>query len=168
MQDSSNFKISFPIDESSTLRHPIPQAFLIDLVGACERQLRKEKDTARVLIGWAVGQGELLEIFFGGSRPLVQHNKSVWHLTFHFMIERQYQRLMHSGMAFEQRLDLYREDVLTAAHEHVVVAPQQIIETFFITPTDVAGVVPAITDALRRFCRQVVIAEQHAGVLHCE
>src|SRR5262249_14331216 len=86
----------------------------------------------------------------------------------HFMIERQYQRLMHSGMAFEQRLDLYREDVLTAAHEHVVVAPQQIIETFFITPTDVAGVVPAITDALRRFCRQVVIAEQHAGVLHCE
>src|SRR5262249_60776052 len=87
-------------------------------------------------------------------------------LAFHFMIERHDQHLMHGGMALEQRLDLYWKDVLTTAHEHVVVASDEIIETFFIATADVAGVVPTITQAAGRFSRQVVGAEQHAGVLH--
>src|SRR5262249_16500061 len=73
---------------------------------------------------------------------------------------------MYSGMALEQRLDLERKDVLTAAYEHVIAPPNEIIETFFVAAAYVAGVVPAITQAIRRLSRQVVIAKQHAGILH--
>src|SRR6516164_3453086 len=82
------------------------------------------------------------------------------------MIEGHYERLMHGGMALEQSLDLNRKDIFAAAHEHVVIASDEIIETFFIAPADVARVVPAVTQAVSRFSRQVVITEQHAGVLH--
>src|SRR5215510_5232534 len=73
---------------------------------------------------------------------------------------------MYGGVALEQRLDLERKDDLTAANEHVIAAPNEIIETLFVAAADVAGVVPAITQAIRRFSRQVVIAKQHTRILH--
>src|SRR5262249_39924564 len=147
------------------LRHPLAQAFLINLVSACERQLLKKKDTPRMLVRGTIGESELLEIFLGRARTRTQHDERVWHLAFHFMIERHYQRLMHGGMTPDHGLALYRKDVLTATHEHVIVASDEIIEPFFIAAADVAGVEPTVTQALSRFSRQVLIAEEDAGVL---
>src|SRR5262245_20101454 len=98
-----------------------------------------------MLVRGAISQSELLEIFFSGLRTRAQHDEGVRHLAFHFMIKRHDQRLMHGRMALEQRLDLYRKDVFTAADKHVVVAPDEIVKTVIISAADVAGVVPAIT-----------------------
>ena len=84
------------------------------------------------------------------------------------MVKGHDQRLVHCRVALDQRLDRQREDVLAAAHEHIVVAPNEVIETFFIPPANVAGIVPTIAQAVGCLGRQVVIAEQHAGILHYE
>src|SRR5439155_24389043 len=69
-------------------------------------------------------------------------------------------------MAFDQGLDHYREDVLAAPHQHRVVAPNEVIQTSLLPPANVPGIVPTIAQAVGSLGRQVVIAEQHAGILH--
>src|SRR5256885_1614705 len=104
---SPSLRRSWGLPIERIVRHPLSETFLIDFVGAGERQLLKEKDAARMLVGGAVGQSELLEIFFCRSRTRAQDDESVRHLAFHVVIEWHDQRLMNGGMALKQRLDLY-------------------------------------------------------------
>src|SRR5437762_14216862 len=101
-----------------------------------------------MLVGRTVGQSELLEIFFRRPGAWAQHDKGVRHLPFHFMIERHDERLVHGRMAFEQRLGLYREDVLAAAYGPIVVVPDEVVETLLLAPANVAGVIPTLPQAV--------------------
>ncbi len=89
------------VNSGGTLRRQLPQALLVDLVGACERQLLKEKDTPRMLVGGAISQSELLEFFFGGLRARPQHDEGARNLALNFLTERHDQGLVHRGMALE-------------------------------------------------------------------
>src|SRR5881409_2396117 len=96
----------------SSIRDPCPQALLIDFVGARQWQLLKKKNAARVLVGWSIGERKLLEIVFRGARARPQHDEGVWHLALYPVVKGHDQRLVHCGMALDQRLDRQWEDVL--------------------------------------------------------
>src|SRR5687768_9239871 len=93
------------------------ELLLVDLVGARERQLVHEHDVARVRVGGAVGEGEVLQLLLGRRRALLQHHEGEGHGALALVGDGHHARRLHGRVALEQRLDLARVHVLAAAHE---------------------------------------------------
>ena len=82
----------------------IDQHLAVDLVGAGERQLVKEKYPARVLENGAILQRELANIVFRCALAAAQYDKGVGHLAFQLVAEGHYAGLVHGRVALQQAL----------------------------------------------------------------
>ena len=73
---------------------------------------------------------------------------------------------MDGGVLFEPLLDGVGIDVLAGAHEHVVYSAHEEVPAVGVAGHQIAGVVPAVGEALGVHVGQVVVAGHHAGGAH--
>ena len=66
-------------------------------------------------------------------------------------------------MGAQHRLDLGGGDVLAAAADHVLLAPDEIHQTALVAADHVAGVIPAAAIGFRRYFRPAQITQVEIG-----
>jgi hypothetical protein len=137
-----------PSQDAAALAHKALDNLSVDLPRPIERQLGDEVDAARMRVGRRVGETELLELVFADLRPLRLADQDHRHFPLDAVRYRHDRDLGDARMLQQHVLDLERIDVLAAGVEHVVGAALEIEEPLGIPFEDVAGLQPAVADAL--------------------
>ncbi len=78
---------------------PAPQRSRSILLVPASGSSVEEEHAPRMLVGRAVGERELLELFLGDAVRRRAHDEGVRHLALQLVVEGHHQRLVHGGMA---------------------------------------------------------------------
>ena len=120
-------------------------------------------------VGRAVVEGEAAQRVLARRGAGLRHDEGDRQLVLDLVGHRHDADLGHVGMPAQKLLDLAGIDVLAAALEHVVGAADEEDEAVLVAAHDVAGVVPAVDQALLRVGLAVEIARhqrRRADVQH--
>ena len=140
----------------------------VDLVGGRQRQLVDEPDETRVLVRRRMGEREALDVVFARPAAGLRDDEGDRLVALDVVLDRNDSRLADVGMSLEHALDVARIDVLAAGIEHVVAAPDEIVETVAVAAEDVTGDIEAVRRDRRLDVGAVVIAQHDGGALHLQ
>src|SRR5262249_24776643 len=122
------------------------------------RKLRFIQNDARVQISGSMRQHKVGKLGLRGASTRAKYHERYRDFALDIVWIRYDGSLCDIRMTLEELLDLSRVDILSAADEHFIRAPDEIKESRGIAAHDVTGVVPAVLELLRSLPGEIQIA----------